>query len=117
MMIPHINDRLNQWALWCLTGRTSNIGFPTKSSYCSLEGRGSSDRSADFNDQAWEIEQAVHGLDDILQCAIKVFYLGKGTAEQKARDCGCTKMTMYNRIDSAQRKILDWLIGYYAEKY
>lgn len=116
-MILHINDRLNKWAFWCLTGRTANIGFPRKSSYCSLEGRGGNGLSAEFNDDAWEIEQAVHSLDDVLKDAVKIFYLGKGTSEQKARDCGCAKMTMYKRIDCAQRKILDWLVEYYSEKY
>ena len=115
-MILHINDRLNKWAFWCLTGRTANIGFPRKSSYCSLEGRGGNSLSAEFNDDAWEIEQAVQSLDEILKKAVMQFYTGRGTIEQKARDCGCTKMTLYNRVESAQYKIMDWLNGYYAEK-
>lgn len=115
-MILHINDRLNKWAFWCLTGRTANIGFPRKSSYCSLEGRGGNGLSAEFNDDAWEVEQAVRSLDDILKKTVVEFYTGQGTTKQKAIVLGCSEKTMFNRVDSAQFKIMGWLNDYYAER-
>ncbi len=109
MKNSEIDNRMNRWAIWCLSGRTSNIGFPREASYCRLEARGGRGLSAEFNDGAWEIDQAVRSLDDLLQTTVKIFYLGKGTTVQKAVDCGCSKVTMYNRIGSAHEKIQSWL--------
>ncbi len=115
-MIPHIDARMKSWATWALSGRSAMLGYPKECNYTRMMARsGGAPSGAEFNEDAWEIEQAVKTLDSLLQVAVKTLYLGCGTVEQKARDCGCSKKTLFNRIDAAHVKVMDWLNEHYAE--
>jgi hypothetical protein len=108
-VIEYINVRCNQWAEWHRRRVDSGLGFPKECCYTRLQGRGPDGWQLTIDESAWEIHRAVHSLDDCLRMAVTVFYLGRGTIEQRARDCRCSFKTLYRRIDQAHVEIMGWL--------
>jgi hypothetical protein len=108
-VIVYINNRCNQWADWCTRRKVGGLGFPRECCYTRLEARGGNGNSSLIDEAAWEIHQAVGDLPPVLQTAVMVFYLGKGTVDQKARDCLCARRTLFDRIQMAHVRIMDWL--------
>lgn len=104
-VLPEIHIRLEAWAYWSLA--KSAGGYPKMSAFARLTPRDST-RHAGFgniDENSWEVEQAVQALNTKFKQAIKSFYLGVGTLEQRARDCGCCRVTLLSRIDRAQECI------------
>lgn len=108
-MIQYINTRLNIWAEWHRKRQDSGGGFPKECCYTRLQARGADGFQLTLDEKAWEMHRAVHSLDEILRQAIFAFYTGKGTIDQRARDCDCSFKTLYRRIDQAHVQLLGWL--------
>jgi len=112
-VISHINDRCNAWADWIARKLLLGTGYPRECVYTRLQARGgSSGFELTIDEQAWEIHQAVKTLPPQLLEAINAFYLGKGTVDDKAKDCRCHRDTLFVRVHRAHIVIMDWL---YAE--
>ena len=107
-MIEHINTRCNHWAQWLRTKSDNGLGFPRQAAFLNVPGGGQGWRTP-ANEAAWEIHQAVNALNDELKQAVWVFYLGRCTMDQKARDCRCHRDTLYSRIHTAHLRIMEWL--------
>lgn len=106
----YINTRLNQWAQWTLQRTSGGLGYPRECSYTRMMARSSAGfMSPGMDEEAWLVEKAVQDLPDYLKETVQVFYIGKGTVEQKARDLHCSRDTVYSRIERAHGQIMDWL--------
>jgi DNA-directed RNA polymerase specialized sigma24 family protein len=109
-MIPYIHIRCVQWADWYRKKEDNGLGFPSECCYTRWRGKGPPfGLLPSVDEAAWEIHQAVKALSPRLNNVVTVFYLGKGTADQKAADCGCHRDTLYDRLHMAQVQIMDWL--------
>ena len=62
-----------------------------------------------MNEEAWEVEGAVHKLDKQLQETIYQFYLHAGPADTHAKALKICRDTLYARIHAAHIKIMDYL--------
>ena len=114
-MIEHVHDRLQRWAAWVIGGRrVSGLGY----SRCTLSREvagGRIDTTPDVEQDCCDTDQAVKELDPKLSEAVQVFYLSRGSVAQKARDVGCSRDTLYERVKSAQARVDD-LCSQYAAK-
>lgn len=109
-MILYINDRLNVWALWVASGkRVVGLGYPGQCAFTRLTPSSSSRCSPMMNEEAGEVERAVHKLDKQLQEVVYQFYLHAGPAESHAKALRICTKTLYNRVHSAHLKIMDYL--------
>lgn len=109
-MIPYINDKLNIWADWVATGRkVVGLGYPSQVAFMRLTPCSTSLRAPIENEQAWEIEQAVHRLDANLRDVIEQFYLRAGTAESHAKALRICRDTLYVRLHMAHTRIMEGL--------
>jgi len=114
-MNTHINDRLNEWALWKL--RRFDGGSVVSSTYLMMRcGNDPGDApppasSVPINDlECCATDKCVCALNPSLYKAVEEFYCRTGTTpEQKARYCGCSEKTLYRRVDEAHRLIMGWL--------
>lgn len=110
-MIEHINNRCNQWARWRMLRGDNGLGYPRQCNYTKLVPIHAS-RDPGRDEACWEIEQAYHALpsdERNLKGIIDKFYLGRGTIDQRARDLGIHRDTMYARLHQAHVKIMEWL--------
>lgn len=104
-MIPYINDRLNQWALWVATGRkVPGLGYPSVVAFSRTIGAGHGD--PEFNENAWETDQAWRALPDELRDLVALFYTRVETVESIAGKHGCSRDTIYVRLHTAHNHIL-----------
>lgn len=109
-MILHINAKLNVWADWVAGGRkVGGLGYPSKVSFMRLTPGDGSLRSPIENETAWEIEQAVHRLDQQLRDVVDQFYLCAGTADTHAKELRICRDTLYVRLHAAHVRIMEWI--------
>ena len=114
----HINDRLNQWARWLLSQASGGLGYPSQCAFARMSADGDSYSSrvpVGISEAAWEVEQAVQSLAPELRQCVVAIYCESGTMEQKAKDYGCHRVTLYARLDRAHEQIMDWLQMYACE--
>ena len=105
-MVPYINARLIGWADWVIKGkRVSGLSYPSQVSYARLAG-GSSSNGAEFDESAWEVEQAVNALRSDLKVLVHDFYLRTTTVELLSRRMGCHRYTVYYNIHLAQVEVM-----------
>lgn len=109
MIIGYVGARCNQWAEWYLRREALGMGYPRECPYTRLQARGGQGYNQTFDEAAWEIHQAINGLDPVLKLAVYAFYIRKGTIEQRSRDCGCSFKTLYRRVEEAHLRIMEWL--------
>lgn len=108
-MILHINAKLNIWAGWVASGRkVVGLGYPSQCAFTRVGIPGAL-RDPSVNEQAWEIEQAVHRLDDNLRAVVEQFYLRAGTADSHAKELRICRDTMYVRLHMAHTRIMEWM--------
>lgn len=108
-MIPHINDKLNKWADWVAGGRkVVGLGYPSQCAFTRV-GMPTAPRDPGLNEQAWEMEQAVHRLDQNLRDVVEQFYLYAGTAETHAKALRIGRSTLFDRLHMAHTRIMEWL--------
>jgi len=109
-MILHINAKLNVWAEWVIGGRkVVGLGYPSQSAFTRLTPTAGSLRAPIENEQAWEIEQAVHRLDANHRAVIEQFYLRTGTGETHAKALRMCRDTLYVKLHDAHVRIMEWL--------
>lgn len=104
-MIAYINDRLNQWARWIATGRkVRGLGYPSSVTWARTPGSGNA--SPEFNEQAYETDQAWRALPSELKWMVAEFYTRTETVESLARTMGCSRDTVYVRLHTAHNHML-----------
>lgn len=109
-MIPYINDKLNIWADWVASGRkVIGLGYPSQVAFIRLTSSTGALRAPIENEQAWEIERAVHGLEQQLRDVVEQFYLHPGTADSHAKELRICKDTLYVRLHMAHTRIMDFM--------
>lgn len=109
-MILYINDRLNVWALWVASGRkVVGLGYPSQCAFTRLTPSSTSRCSPMMNEEAGEVERAVHKLDRQLQETIYQFYLHAGPADTHAKALRICRDTLYSRVHAAHVKIMEHL--------
>ena len=109
-MILHINDKLSTWALWVASGkRVVGLGYPSQVPYMRLTPSSTAQRSPSMDEDSWEMEQAVHKLDDKLRTTVFQFYLHAGTVESHAKALRICRDTLYNRLHMAHIRIMEIL--------
>jgi hypothetical protein len=109
-VIVYINARCVQWADWHRKKDDNGLGFPSECSFIKPYMKsGPGGMLPSIDEAAWETHQAIKALEPKLNTVVNVFYLGRGTADQKARDCGCHRDTMYDYLHMAHVEIMDWL--------
>jgi DNA-directed RNA polymerase specialized sigma24 family protein len=109
-MITHINAKLNVWAIWVVGGRkVVGLGYPSQCAFSRLTPNATTLRSPIANEEAWEIEQAVHRLEAPLRDVVEQFYLRAGTVETHAKALGIGRTTLFTRIHDAHVSIMEWL--------
>lgn len=109
-MILHINAKLNVWADWVATGRkVVGLGYPSQVSFSRMTPSVCGLRAPIENEEAWEIEQAVHRLDTRLRDVVDQFYLRAGTADSHAKALCICRDTLYVRLHDAHVRIMEWL--------
>lgn len=109
MFDTYVAGRLKVWAEWRIRRDHGGIGFPRKVSFLKVAPQVSGYWTPEMDGLAYEVEQCVMALDQILYDAIVACYLHTTSIEQKKIFCGCTKMTYYNRVSSGHRAILGFL--------
>lgn len=108
-LIDYINGRLNQWGLWCLSGR-EKTGFPKQSAFMRLTpSKGSA--LAICDDEAMRVNRAVMSLDRTLRHVVVLYYVKMRSCDGEtiARAMRCSRDTMYVRIHQAHVAVMDWL--------
>lgn len=114
-MIPHINDRLNNWAVWSEQRLSSALGYPKAAAFTRLSpGSGHFDVAVVISDDAWEIEQAVSALPENLRVVVMAVYRIRATTDQTCKHLAMSRATLYRRIDELHLVVMDWLLDYYA---
>jgi DNA-directed RNA polymerase specialized sigma24 family protein len=109
-MILYINAKLNVWAHWVAGGRkVVGLGYPSQVAFTRLTPSSNSLRSPIENEEAWEIERAVHRLDARLRDVVDRVYLRAGTAETHAKELCICRDTLYSRLHAAHVKIMEWM--------
>lgn len=109
-MIEYINLRCIQWAQWTRRKEDHGLGFPKECCYTKQGGKPPpGGHLPPVDEAAWEVHCAIKALSPKLNNVVTVFYLGKGTADQKAKDCGCHRDTLYDYLHMAHVQIMDWL--------
>lgn len=109
-MIVYVNSRLVSWAEWVASGRkVVGLGYPSQCAYTRMAAHGGQHRGAEFDEDAWEVEQAVNRLDNDLQQMVMEFYLSTTTVEIMARNLHCHRDTVYARLHRAHHEILGHL--------
>lgn len=111
-MILHINAKLNVWSDWVSSGRkVVGLGYPSQCAFMRLTPNSNSLRAPIENEEAWEIESAVHRLNAQLRDVVDQFYLRAGTAETHAKALGICRDTLYARLHMAHTRIMECLHG------
>lgn len=109
-MIEYINGQLNTWAQWVIGGRrVVGLGFPSQSSYTRLMARGGESRGAEFDEESWQMEQAIQRLSQHDRTLVMAFYLATTTVAMVARDMRCSRDTIYTRLHSIHHHLLGHL--------
>lgn len=109
-MIPFINDKLQMWAEWVVTGRkVVGLGYPSKCAFSRLTPCSSGWQSPIVNDEACMIDRGVTGLDTHLRDVVEQFYLRAGTADTHAKALRICRDTLYTRLHQSHVKIMDWM--------
>ncbi len=104
-MIDYINGRLNQWGLWCLSGR-EKTGFPKQSAFMRLApSKGGA--LAICDDEAMQINRAVQRLEGELRQVVDLFYIRMRSCEAGsiARVLKCHRDTLYARLHRAHVRV------------
>ena len=107
-MIPYIDAQLRRWSLWLASGRT-RLGYPTRAAFVQVVGGGA--RASLPDDDAMAVCHAVAALEPRLRDTVDCFYrsMRSCTAHEMAKHLGCSRDTVYERIDRAHTLILGYL--------
>jgi predicted DNA-binding protein (UPF0251 family) len=103
--------RLNNWARWMARGGAGGLGYATTNwtAFDSGDRYGTGAAPIVPDGEEAITDQAVRTLEPDLLAAINVTYLEGGSHDQKARRLACHPMTLWNRVNTAHRRIGSWL--------
>lgn len=117
-MIEYINIRLNDWARWVVSDRTT-LRHMLGAKNCWPDMLGESDSTETVRQQGTlvplndleccDTDKAVCALPPELSNAVFEYYTRIGTAETTAKRLGISKMTLFRRIEQAHWCILGTL--------
>ena len=109
-MIEYINNRLNQYGLWCLTGRTQ-LGYPRQAAFLNGQPQ-TGGRSLDMCDEeAVIIGRALNTLDRDHRRLADMFYIKMRNCDVDtiAKSLRCCRQTIYNRLHRVHVVVMDEL--------
>ncbi|MGC0151027.1 hypothetical protein ACPRNU_01030 [Chromobacterium vaccinii] len=119
-----IDSTLRAWSEYVLRREEGGLGFAQQSIYRQIEAGGEAAVAAPFAgvplgvmdaadrqllDQVEHVVMRV--LDAGSRAALMAFYLGRGTVDQKARDLGTTRRTLYRWVDLAKANLKAQLLA------
>lgn len=107
-MIPYINHKLNQWGLWCRSGR-DRVGYPRRAAFMRLVPDSSGVGVTIGDDEAMQINRAVQRLDGELRQVVDLFYIRMRSCDAGsiARTLRCCRDTLYARLHRAHVLVMD----------
>lgn len=113
-MITYINERLNQWVEWRLSGRhIKGLGYPSCANFYRLAPLPTDRVVVPIpNEACYEIDQAVCWLKKHHSKLFEVvmqFYDHAGTAESHAKALKISRDTLYARLHRAHVLIMEYL--------
>lgn len=103
-MIDHMHEKLLRWADWAGRGGLAPGLWYARCTFGN-EGGGASITDPVLDRDSGDVDKAVTLLPGELKQVVRVYYLGSGTARQKARDCQMCVQTMYVRLHHAQQRL------------
>lgn len=103
-MIDHMHKKLLRWADWASRGGLAPGLWYARCTFAN-DGSGADAIDLVLDRDSGDLDKAVTLLPGELKQVVRVYYLGSGTARQKARDCQMCVQTMYVRLDHAQRRL------------
>jgi hypothetical protein len=107
-MIIYIDKRLQQWAIWRISGKV--LPVIARSSWQALSGQSEARAMVPTNDiECKDIDTCVCALEPDLKLTVLEAYTRVGTVETAAKRCGITPRTLFRRLDKAHYQILGWL--------
>jgi DNA-directed RNA polymerase specialized sigma24 family protein len=114
-VIVYINQQLNEWGLWSMSGGRVTLGYPHQAPYCRLMPRSASGGSAVSSladDEAMRIERAVRALPPDLRRLVVIFYvkMRSAPAESIAKHLHCCRDTVYARLHRAHVLVMGELM-------
>ena len=109
-MIPYIDAQLVRWSAWLHTGRT-RLGYPRQAAFVGAMGGGRGSAASLPDDEALAICTAIAALDPQLKATVECYYrsMQSCTGEQIGKHLGCSKRTVYDRIDRAHVCIMGFM--------
>lgn len=109
-MILYINQKLDQWGLWCLSGR-AQVGYPKRAAFMRLVPSEGTSRVTICDDEAMQINRAVQTLNRELREVVDLFYIRMRSCEAGsiARVLKCHRDTVYTRLHRAHVVVMDAL--------
>lgn len=109
-MILYINEKLNQWGLWCISGRNPS-GYPKRAAFMRLVPSSGLGTVTICDEEAMQINRAVQRLDRDLRLLVDLFYIRMRSCEAGAiaRELKCHRDTVYVRLHRAHLLVMDAL--------
>ena len=109
-MILYINEKLNQWGLWCLSGR-ARVGYPKRAAFMRLVPSSGANSVTICDDEAMQINRAVQRLEGELRQVVDLFYIRMRSCDggSIARVLRCHRDTVYARLHRAHVVVMDAL--------
>lgn len=106
MKVEWVDQRLARWAAWSVRGGRIRGLWYVSCTFGDAPG-GMPTVSAEINEEACRTHSAVSKLVPAeLRQAVHVYYLGRGTVKQRAKDLGCSEATMMRRIYHAHERLV-----------
>lgn len=111
----YVEQRLAKWAVWCYWGSSGSpqrvVSWYEKMIMApNVQGRGGNSQPCPVDEvEAYETHKAVGALAPYLRDTVVEEWTKAGTAEHKARQLGIAVRTYYDRLTSANIKLLGYL--------
>ncbi len=100
------NRRLENWALWCVSGGASTAVSPCYSMIGAGGSRSAGTAVPTLVGEALDTDALIAKLpEQSLKDALVAWYIRTGTIEMKAADLQCHRDTLSDRVDRAIRRL------------
>lgn len=106
MFDTYVASQLKIWADWRIRREQGGTGFPRKVSFLKVAPQASGYWTPEMDSQAYQMDQCVMALDEILYKAVVASYIHTTTLEQKCNFCDCKERTYRYRLADAHQKLL-----------
>lgn len=109
-MIPYINHLLDQWGIWCVSGR-DQLGYPRQAAFLNGQPSGSKTPLTINDDMALQVQRAVNHLEPGLRKLLVTFYVRMRSADAVTigKACGCGKTKLYDELHRAHVGVMFWI--------